>query len=301
MPTSPRQQPRSAGRPAPAARGVPQRASQRPARRSRPAPRQSFVERNRGRLIGAGLLIVALALGGLVYLNVTAPAYACGTEWVAPPTQAPAGTPAPGTSVTIGYPQGDMGNLHAPVGTVVKYLYCPPASGQHYNSPPLGPIPARIYGPNEKALPEGWVHNLEHGALVVLYSCSGPAAGDGCSDAAQNAMKAFYSTFPTSPRCGLQPGQLGPVLARFDTMKYPYAAVVWDWILPLQSFDAGAQQQVLAFFQQHAEQNNPEDQCPNVPHAGESVPPSAAPSDVPTAAPATQPPATEPPASPAAS
>jgi uncharacterized protein DUF3105 len=214
---------------------------------------------------------------------------------MAPPTEAPAASPAPGTSVTIGFPQSDMGRDHVALGTAVKYLTCPPASGQHYNSIPYGPIPARLYGPNEKTVPEGWIHNMEHGGLVVLYSCSGPSAGDGCSDAQQTAMKAFYNAFPTSPRCGLQVGVLGPVLARFDSMKYPYAALVWDWVLPLQTFD---QAQILTFFNQHGEQNNPEDQCQGVPHAGESAAPSAAPSDVPAP---TAAPATEPPASPAAS
>ena len=270
MPTPPRSKPRPGSRPAPAVRP-----GQRPLRRSRPVARQSFTERNRSRLVWLGILIVALAFGGIVYLNVTAPAYACTTEWQAPATEAPAGSPAPGATAIIGYQQGDTGRDHVAVGTVVKYLYCPPASGNHYAQIPFGPIPARVYGPSEKALPEGWIHNLEHGALVVLYSCSGPGAGDGCTDAAQTAMRSFYQSFPTSPRCGLQPGVLGPVLARFDSMQYPYAAVVWDWVLPLQAFD---KDQILAFFQQHAEQNNPEDQCPAVPHAGDTPAPSVAPS-----------------------
>ena len=280
MPTPPRQKPRPGSRPIGGAGSSSQRPG-RPARRSRPVQRQSFTERNRARLIWLGVLIVALAFGGIVYLNVTAPAYACSTEWQAPATQAPAGSPAPGSSVQVGFPQNDMGRDHVALGTVVKYLYCPPASGNHYNQVPFGPIPARLYGPNEKAVPEGWVHNLEHGAMVVLYSCSGPDAGDGCTDAQQAAMRDFYSKFPTSPRCGLQPGVLGPVIARFDSMNYPYAAVVWDWILPLQSFD---QPQLLAFFAQHGEQNNPEDQCSGVPHAGESAAPSAAPSASPAPA-----------------
>ncbi|HEY2916823.1 MAG TPA: DUF3105 domain-containing protein [Candidatus Limnocylindrales bacterium] len=247
------------------------------------------MERNRSRLIWAGVLVVILAFGGLVYLNVTAPAYACSNQWVAPATAAPAGSPAPGSSTTIGFTQPDMGNSHVPPGTAVKYLYCPPASGNHYFSGTLGPIPARVYGPNEKTMPEGWVHNLEHGALVIAYNCSGSAPGDGCDAATQTAFGTFYSNFPNSPVCDIPAGQVGPVITRFDTMAYPFVAMVWDWVLPFQTFDAATQQQILAFYAQHAEQNNPELLC---------TPPSAEPSTVPTEVP-TAAPATEPPASPA--
>ena len=36
-------------------------------------------------------------------------------------------------------------------------------------------------------------------------------------------------------------------IARFDDMAYPYAALLWDEVLPLQTLDT---QQILAFFQQ---------------------------------------------------
>jgi len=256
--------------------------------------RQSFIERNRGRLIWAGVIAVALAFGGIVYLNATAPVYACTTQWQAPATAAPAapaGSPAPGSSTPIGYTQPDMGNLHVAVGTVVKYLYCPPASGNHYFSGTLGPIPAAIYGPNQKTAPEGWVHNLEHGGLVIVYNCSGSSGGDGCGDAAQTAFHSFYSTFPASPVCAVPAGQVGPVITRFDTMAYPYAAMVWDWILPFQTFDATTQQQILDFYQQHAERNNPELLCTPASEA-----PSTAPTAVPSAAPASETPASPSPA-----
>lgn len=221
------------------------------------------------------MLVVALALGGLVYLNATTPAYACGTEWIAPPTAAP----APGATQQLGYPQGDMGRTHVPVGSSVKYEFCPPASGNHYFQSLLGPIPAKVYGPNEKTLPEGWVHNLEHGALVLLYKCSGTNAGDGCSDGAQNTMKQLFTNWPASPVCGVPQGLIGPVITRFEDMAYPYAALVWDEILPMQTLDTN---QVLTFYQQEGERLNPEPQC--TPGASPSGSASAAPA---TAAPST--------------
>lgn len=241
-------------------------------RRSRSTLQPTFVQRNRARLIWAGALVAVLALGGLAYFSLTAPAYACSIQWVAEATP----TPQPSETPRLGYPQEDMGRSHVPAGTKVKYLYCPPASGNHYTEP-QGPLQPRVYGPNEKAIPEGWVHNLEHGGLVLVYNCSSSTGGDGCSDAAQATMKQLYSSWPLSPVCQLQPGVVGPVIARFDDMAYPYAAMVWDEVLPLQTLDT---QQILAFFAQQAERTNPEQQC-----APPSAEPSAAPS--PTAAPTT--------------
>jgi len=151
-----------------------------------------------------------------------------------------------------------MGNSHTAVGDKVTYAYCAPASGTHNNASGRGPIPARVYAPGDSVIPEGWIHNLEHGALVILYQ--GTSAG--ATPEGQAAFKAFYDSFPNSPRCGLQKGQLGPVIARFDQMAAPFEAIIWDRVLPLQTFD---QAQILTFFNQSGERTNPEDHVPGDP------------------------------------
>ncbi|HEX5240539.1 MAG TPA: DUF3105 domain-containing protein [Candidatus Limnocylindrales bacterium] len=256
-----------------------ERARQRGTRRSRQPSKRPFLERYRTRILSAVVAVAVIAFGAYAYVQATAPAYACETEWTATATP----TPGPSQSPQLGYAQGDMGRDHVAVGTVVKYLYCPPASGKHYNQPPLGPIQPKVYGPNDHPVPEGWVHNLEHGALVVLYKCP----SDACTDAGQSALNTFYQGFPNSPVCDVPPGIIGPVIARFDDMNYPVVALVWDHILPLQSFD---QAQIMAFYDQVGERSNPEPQgnCAN-PSAspGESVVPAAsdaAPTDVPSEA-----------------
>ena len=213
--------------------------------------------------------MVVVVLGVLFYLQSTAPAYACGTEWTAQPTP----SPLPGATPRLGYLQEDMGRDHVSPGTVVKYISCPPASGNHY-AEPNGPITPKLYGPNDRALPEGWVHNLEHGGLVVLYKCP----GDACTSSGQTALQQLWASWPASPICNIPPHELSPVIARFDDMAYPYAAVIWDQILPLQTLDT---QQVLAFFDQQAERTNPEPQCA-APSAAPSPSPSAAPTDLPS-------------------
>ncbi len=251
----------------------------RPSRRV-PPPQRSFLDRNRVRLLWAGVVAVALVASGLVYVSFTQKGYACLSEWTAP---SPAPTAAPGASQLPGLFEDDMGRGHVPVGTRVKYTFCPPASGQHYSATGAGPIQPKLYSPNDATVPQNWVHNMEHGGLVLLYRCTG--SDTGCGDADQAAFRDFVSTFPDSPICHIPKGLISPVVARFDDMAYPYAALVWDYVLPLTKFDAEA---VIQFFKDRAETVNPEPQCsPATPSPGPSG--SPAPSAAPTAAPSTQP------------
>ncbi len=233
--------------------------------------RQSFVERHRGLIIGVVAVLGIGLVGGVIFLQASAPAFACSTEWVPTPTP----TPPAGSSPQPGYLQDDMGRKHVTVGDPVKYTYCPPASGNHYNASGQGPIAPRLYGPSDVAIPEGWVHNLEHGALVLLYRGDSP----GATTEGQTALRAFYDAFPNSPVCGIQPGTIqGPVIARFDQMATPFAAMVWDRVLPLDTLDTKA---ILDFYQVWAEQTNPEPLCaaPSpTPSAGASSEPSGSPS-----------------------
>ena len=70
-----------------------------------------------------------------------------------------------------------MGNSHVSRGEKVTYTYCAPASGSHVNLPGVaGPIAARVYGPTDSVVPQGWIHNLEHGGLVILYKTDSAGA-----------------------------------------------------------------------------------------------------------------------------
>lgn len=218
----------------------------------RSAPQQSFLTRNRSRLLWglAGLALVGIAT--LAFLNATSPAYACATEWNPAPTTAP----APDGTPRLGITQTDLGNQHATLGAFVKFALCPPASGNHYNVTGDGPIRPGVYGPDDQATPQGWIHNLEHGGLVLLYRC---ADGDtACSESGQAALSQFNASFPNSPICDVPKGTVGPIVARFDQMKWPYAALVWGIVLPLDTLDVN---QVYAFFAQQGDRTNPEPLC----------------------------------------
>ena len=81
-------------------------------------------------------------------------------------------------------------------------------------------------------------------------------------------MQAFFSGLPPSPVCGFPPTQegAGVVVARFDQMATPFAALVWERVLPLETFDEDA---IMEFWTTWGERTNPEQLC---------APPSAAPS-----------------------
>ena len=271
----------SSRRPSPASRAT---------RRSRrPAPRSAtFLERYRNRLLVVGGVLVFAILVAMAFLNGTAPAYACSN--IFDPTPAPSFVPAtvqpgttnpPETAPPPGFVQPDMGHLHVNPGTKVTYANCPPASGKHYNVQGVGPIDGGLHGPDDATVPEGWVHNLEHGAIVLLYSCPG-GTGPGCTPEGQQALGALLPDWPKSPICGIAPGKLTPVITRFDDMAWPYAAVVWDVVLPMQTLDKDA---LFNFYATRGERYNQEKQCPDPTPTPEPTP-TAGPSGTPGASPA---------------
>lgn len=233
------------------------------------------MERYRTPIVAAAVIAGAVLVSVFVFASAAAPAYACSAEWA--PDETPSS--AAGASPNPGYVQPDMGQRHTPVGEKVTYTYCPPASGPHANAPGAGPIQPRFYRTADVALPSGWIHNLEHGAMVILYR--GRDGDPGASDEGQAELAKLSDDFPASPVCGIKAGtSQGPVIARFDQMATPYAALVWGRALPLEQLDSA---QILEFWRIWGERSNPEPQC---------APPTAAPA--PTAAPSVE-------ASPAAS
>ena len=227
--------------------------------RSRAMYQPSFMERNRTPIIAVAAAAGVALLAVFVFLSASQPAFACSQVWQPSPT-AP---PAPGATPNLGYVQPDLGNAHVNPGTNVTYTYCAPASGSHYFRQGVGPIAARVYGPGDNVIPQGWIHNLEHGGLVILYQ--GTSAG--ATPEGQAQMKAFYQAFPPAESCG-------PVIARFDQMSAPFQAMVWGRVLPLDTFDEA---QIKGFWNQWGGRSNPEKSCP-APNSGAAPSSSVVPS-----------------------
>ena len=167
------------------------------------------------------MLIVAF-----VFLQQGGKAYACTTQLTPSPTQ----TSDPNA---LGFPVPDMGRTHV-VGGAITYATCPPTSGNHYSAAGKGPIRNGVYGPSNEQAPGGWVHNLEHGAVVVLYRCPSGALDNGdCATTEEMAqMQTWFDTAPVVNNCPKQ-----AIVARFDTMSTRFAVLSWNRALLLDSFD----------------------------------------------------------------
>jgi len=203
----------------------------------------TFFERYRTIILTVAAVAVVAIAAGFVFLGATSPAYACGQVFNPSPTP----TVSPGSSTRLGFVEDYMGNTHQ-ASPPFNYLFCPPASGNHFGNNPgvTGPIPPRVYKPSDNVGPQNWVHNLEHGGLVVLYTGDSP----GASSAGQAAFKTFYDSFPPSPICKVPKGVLSPGIARFDQMAHPYAALVWGRVLYLDTWDPDV---VLRFYATESE------------------------------------------------
>lgn len=136
---------------------------------------------------------------------------------------AEAGVPC-GTAV-VAYPL--LPGIHVPVCSYIAWPSNPPTSGEHY------PIWA-AYQTYTTPVPRGfYVHDEEHGAVVITYNCP-----SGC-DADLAQLTAWLDARPADPAC------TPPVRARIVVTPDPliptrFAAAAWGWALTSQCFDLAA-------------------------------------------------------------
>jgi len=97
--------------------------------------------------------------------------------------------------------------IHVPQGTLIEYSTNPPASGKHF---PVWAAYDRIYSSLERGF---WVHDAEHGAIVLLHRCDPADCPDEVAQLADEVR-----AFPDDDRCA------APVRNR--------ALVVFDPLLP---------------------------------------------------------------------
>ena len=135
-----------------------------------------------------------------------------------------------------------MGRQHVAVGDKVTYTYCPPASGSHYNAPGAGPIPPRLYGPNDSVAPAG----LDPQPRARRHRHPVPRRRAPARRRRARRAPRLLRRVPEQP--GLRHrsrDRPGPVIARFDQMATPFAAIVWGRVLPLETFDQAEDPRVL--------------------------------------------------------
>lgn len=143
----------------------------------------------------------------------------------------------PGFGVDVAIPNEGAG--HVEEGSQITYAHNPPASGTHY--------PAYLqYGLYEEPdIPPGyWVHNLEHGAVVILYKCP-----QTCPDLVEQ-LGGLLDQFRMSKWDNRK-----IVIVPYNDMDVPLMAVAWDVQMSLDQFNAQA---LLDFYDRYVDQG-PED------------------------------------------
>ena len=145
------------------------------------------------------------------------------------------------------------GWTHVPVCSYVPYFTNPPSSGNHY------PIWA-AYESYTLPVPEGfYVHDLEHGAIVIEYNCELADASDCDADIA--TAQAMIDALPADPDCASQGTGVKTriVMTPDPRLDVPFAASAWGWTLRAQCFDPEV---FGAFVTTHQNQGR-EDVCAN--------------------------------------
>ncbi|HXU69635.1 MAG TPA: DUF3105 domain-containing protein [Polyangia bacterium] len=116
------------------------------------------------------------------------------------------------------------GQLHVPEPTMVDYQSNPPASGPHW------PMWQEPWQPYPDGLPrERWVHNLEHGGIVLLYNCPG-----GCDDVVGELTALWQATPPD------RYNEQRVLIVPDSAMPHKVAAIAWGWRWQGESVDSGA-------------------------------------------------------------
>jgi hypothetical protein len=116
---------------------------------------------------------------------------------------------------------------HVAIGTHVDYDSSPPSSGPHY------PVWAAYQAWDTPVQREYYVHNLEHGAIVLLYKC-GDARG--CPDVV-DALKKASDAIPDDPLCSGSGVRVRTVITPDPLITGPIAAAAWGWTYNAECID----------------------------------------------------------------
>jgi Protein of unknown function (DUF3105) len=154
---------------------------------------------------------------------------------VPPSPGATPGTPAPSPSMTA----------------VPVYLHHPPSSGCHY---PV-PAPWNVYGVSQTVPESTYVHNLEHGGIVLIYKCVGTA----CDDDLRFSQKVL-GTLPAES----QSNEVKFVATPDQDSPVQFVVLGWARELDLPALDDAAEQKIQQFYNLYVDKGGSECQprCP---------------------------------------
>lgn len=143
-------------------------------------------------------------------------------------------TDVAGCEAPVGEPFCSEGQQHVEQDSVIEWASDPPHSGPHYPT-------WEAWGEHDEVVPRGnWVHNLEHGGIVLGYRCN-----DDCPD----ELAVLQQVVAMRP-------DLRILLTRDPFLPGErFAALSWTWVYRT---DAPDLETLLCFADQH-ENHAPED------------------------------------------
>jgi hypothetical protein len=151
------------------------------------------------------------------------------------------------TQAGAAYDVADEGHNHVPDGTKVAYKHQPPSSGDHYSSN-LGPLPWNTY--KNPVQPESFVHNLEHGGVVLVYRCSGAECDDMYKQAQDVFSKLPPKLAPVNPQAGKQIQEVKFLSTPDPDMAPKVAMLAWNKEQDMNSIDLAT---IQAFYTQYGD------------------------------------------------
>lgn len=121
------------------------------------------------------------------------------------------------------------GWLHVALNSEIVYASEPPASGNHYSTWATWDV--------HFELPRGhWVHNVEHGGIILLHRPDAP-------EEVVTALRAAYDAIPDDEECGHKRS----LLAQDPLLTTPVAVIAADRVMDGACLDENSQQAILDF------------------------------------------------------
>ena len=143
------------------------------------------------------------------------------------------------TTSLPGVPVPNEGAEHVAVGAPLTYRSEPPSSGPHYAT-------TAPWSFSETEIPRGlWVHNLEHGGIVLLYKCP-----QDCRELKQQ-LQLLYSKLRQS-----RVGYVKLLVAPDNSIEGSIAALAWDRRDTLENFDEDRLRRFYDAFLEHGPEPN---------------------------------------------
>jgi hypothetical protein len=130
---------------------------------------------------------------------------------------------------------------HIDPSTQWTYKFYPPTSGPHYSVAGSAPV---AWGTVDNLVEGQFVHNLEHGGIVVLYNCP---SGSDCTTLKDQLTNYVKNRAPIEPTYGKPKMVMTPYS---HGMQKKVALVAWHYIEFLDAYDQNA---ITQFYESHVD------------------------------------------------